>query len=58
MNKRERLISWIKTLDRETIDKVLLNCIEELIMSEVVCFYETTDVPYYDTTGERLDETT
>lgn len=53
--QHERLKKWIDTLDPEKIKEIALECIEELIVAETVGFYDTTEVPYWDTTGDALD---
>ena len=56
MTKRqERLKVWIKTLNEEQKDKIILELTDFAIDSELVGFYETTKSPYYDNTGDRLD---
>jgi hypothetical protein len=55
MNRTKRLKEWIKTLSEEQKDKILLDLVGYAIDSEYVNFYETTEAPYYDGDGERLD---
>jgi hypothetical protein len=57
MTKRERLKEWIKTLNEEQKDNVILELTDFAIDAEYVKFYDDTKVPYYDNTGERLDGT-
>ena len=57
MNKREeRIREWIDTLDAYKIKDILTECIMELIYTDTVVFYDDTEVPYWDATGDRLDE--
>jgi hypothetical protein len=53
--KRDQLRHWVESLDREKINDIALECIEELILAEVVNFYESTEIPYWDGSGDRLD---
>lgn len=55
IEKRERLEQWINSLSKEQLGVILLDCVQELILSEVVCFYDTTKIPYWDASGDRLD---
>jgi hypothetical protein len=55
MTRRKRLKEWIKTLNDEQKDNVILELTDFAIDAEYVGFYDTTKVPYYDNTGERLD---
>lgn len=57
MTRRERLKEWIKTLNEEQKNTVILELTDFAIDAEYVGFYDTTKVPYYDNTGERLDGT-
>jgi len=57
MNKREeRIREWIDTLDAHKIKDILTECIIELIYTDVVGFYDEIGVPFWDATGDRLDE--
>ena len=56
MTKRERLESWINTLDNDQKNKILLEMVDYAIDSEYVCFYNDNEVPVFDSTGERLDK--
>lgn len=56
-SQRERLYEWVKGLTREQLMDTLVECTEELILSEMVCFWDTTKIPYWDTTGENIDGT-
>lgn len=53
--QEDRLRLWIESLEKDKIVNIALECIEELIIYEVVNFYDDTKVPYWDATGERLD---
>ena len=57
MTRQERLKEWIKTLNEEQKDTIILELTDFAIDAEYVGFYDTTKVPYYDNTGERLDGT-
>lgn len=54
-NRDERLKIWISTLSKEQLEKIALECVDWLIDSEDVNFYDTTKVPYWDCTGDSLD---
>jgi len=57
MNKREEKIrAWVNTLDTNKIKDILTECIIELIYTDVVGFYDEDGVPFWDATGDRLDE--
>ena len=53
--KRDQLRHWFEILDRSKQVDIALECIEELIHSKAINFYETTKVPYWDASGDRLD---
>ena len=53
--RRERLREWLDTVPSETIKAIALECIDNLIDFEYIGFYEDTEVPYWDNTGDRLD---
>lgn len=55
MSQEQRLKDWIDGLDPDTIKKITLECVSELILTESVNFYESSKAPYWDATGERLD---
>ena len=57
MTKRERLKDWIKTLNEEQKDKVILELTDFAIDAEYVKFYDDTKVPYFDGDGENIDGT-
>ena len=57
MTRRERLKEWIKTLNEEQKDTIIVELTDFSIDAEYVGFYDTTKVPYYNHTGERLDGT-
>ena len=57
MTRQERLKKWIKTLNEEQKDNIILELTDFAIDAEYVGFYDTTKVPYYDNTGDRLDGT-
>ena len=57
MTRQERLKEWIKTLNEEQKDTIILELTDFAIDAEYVGFYDTTKVPYYDNTGDRLDGT-
>ena len=57
MSKRERLKEWIKTLNEEQKDKVILELTDFAIDAEYVKFYDDTKVPYFDGDGENIDGT-
>ena len=56
-SQRERLYEWVQGLTREQLMDTLVECTEELILSETVSFWDTTQKPYWDTTGENIDGT-
>lgn len=55
MTRRERLKNWIDGLDPEKIKEIAIECIDELIDTETIKFYDNTKVPYWDATGEAID---
>ncbi len=55
MKRIERLNQWVETLDSETIKKILVECVDNLIDFEYVKFYEDNKSPFWDGNGERLD---
>lgn len=57
MNRRERLQEWINTLDVIQMSRMILELTEYAIDSEEVGFYETSEKPYWENTGENLDGT-
>ena len=57
MTRTERLKEWIKTLNEEQKDIVILELTDFAIDTEYVRFHETTKVPNYDCTGENIDGT-
>ena len=56
MNRQERLQKWINTLDNEQKNRILLEIVDYAIDSEYVNFWEDSEAPYFDATGDRLDE--
>ena len=54
-NRDERLKIWISTLSKEQLEKVAFECVDRLIETEDVGFYETTKIPYWENCGENLD---
>lgn len=57
MTKRERLKEWIKTLNEEQKENVILELTDFAIDAEYVKFYDDTKVPYFDGDGENIDGT-
>ena len=53
--KKDRLRHWFESLDQSKQVDIALECIEELVNTETVCFWQDTKVPYWDATGDRLD---
>ena len=53
--KKDQLRKWFENLDQSKQVDIALECIEELILTELINFYETTKVPYWDASGDRLD---
>lgn len=56
MTRLERLQNWNNALDEEQKNRILLEMVNYAIDSEYVNFYDDSDAPYFDATGERLDE--
>lgn len=56
MSRIERLQNWINTLDNEQKNRILLEIVDYAIDSEYVNFWEDSEAPYFDATGDRLDE--
>lgn len=57
MTKTERLKEWIKTLNNEQKDNIILELTDFAIDAEYVKFYDDTKVPYFDGDGENIDGT-
>lgn len=55
MSRDKRLMTWITTLDREQLRSALFDCVDRLIDTEEVGFYEGAKSPYWDNSGDRLD---
>jgi hypothetical protein len=55
--RRERLNEWIKTLNNEQKDHIILELTDFAIDAEYVNFYDNTKVPYYDGDGDNIDGT-
>ena len=53
--KKDQLRKWFENLENSKQVDIALECIGELIYTESVKFYDTTKVPYWDETGDRLD---
>jgi len=53
--KKDQLRHWFESLEQSQQIDIAIECIEELILTESIIFYESTKVPYWDTTGNRLD---
>ena len=53
--KRDQLRHWFESLEQSQQIDIALECIEELILTESINFYETTKIPYWDANGDRLD---
>lgn len=56
MNRTERLQDWIDTLDSVQKSRIILEILDYAIDSEYVNFYDDSKAPYFDATGDRLDE--
>lgn len=52
---KNRLRNWFGSLLPSQQTDIALECIEELILAESINFYEDSEAPYWDTTGDRLD---
>ncbi len=50
-----RVEEWVKTLSYDKQQELLVECIEELINTETVCFSKNNIAPYWDATGDILD---
>lgn len=57
MNRQERLIKWIGTIDNEQKNRIILDLVSYAIASEYVRFWDDGSVPYFDGDGETLDGT-
>jgi len=57
MNRQERLIKWIDTLDSEQKNRIILDLVSYAINSEYVRFWDDSSVPHFDGDGETLDGT-
>lgn len=56
MNRAERLQNWIETLSIPQRSTILLEMIDYAIDSEYVRFWEDSESPYFDATGNRLED--
>lgn len=60
MSKFDNLEEWISSLDRETLEKIAVECIDRLIDTEEINYYpdgtEENSKPYWDSCGIRLGE--
>lgn len=57
MSRTERLQEWIKTLNEDQKNSIILELTDYAIDSEYVCFWDNTNVPYFDCNGENIDGT-
>jgi len=55
--KKERLRNWINTLSEDQKNETLLTCIEELIEKCDINFWEDSEKPYWNNSGEYIDKT-
>lgn len=55
MSRIERLKVWVNTLNEEQLKNIIVNTVDYCIDAEEVSFYDTTKVPYWSDSGERLD---
>ena len=53
--KKDQLRHWFERLEQSKQIDIALECIEELIRTESINFYEDAKVPYWDVNGDRLD---
>jgi len=53
--KKDQLRKWFENLEHSKQVDIALECIKELILTESINFYETTKVPSWDVSGDRLD---
>lgn len=53
--KKDQLRHWFESLEQSKQIDIALECIEELILTESINFWETSKVPTWDVNGERLD---
>ena len=53
--KKKKLRIWFESLEQSQQIDIALECIEELIITESLCFYDNTKVPYWNESGDRLD---
>jgi len=56
MTRLERLQNWINKLDNEQKNRILLELVDFAIDTGYVNFWEDSEAPYFDATGDRLDE--
>lgn len=52
--KREKIISWAKSLTEEQLREAVVNSVERLIEAEEVRFPDGTLSPYWESCGEPL----
>ncbi len=55
MTKNERLIKWVESLDRESLNNITIQLVRRMIETEEIRMWDDTEVPYWDADGERLD---
>jgi len=55
--RHERLQAWVESLNEEKIKSLLVTCLEELIDSETIRFWDDSKAPHWDCSGEYIDGT-
>ncbi|MDH3381377.1 MAG: hypothetical protein OEL54_01645 [Flavobacteriaceae bacterium] len=53
--KKDQLRKWFENLEQSQQIDIAIECIEELILTELINYYESSNAPYWDATGDRLD---
>lgn len=56
MELDERLKDWINDLTVEDLKKLSLECIKELMLAEMIRFPQDCDAPYWEHSGDLLNE--
>lgn len=55
MHRQKRLQNWIDGLDQVQLKNITLVLVEHAIDSEFIRFWDDTNSPYFNCSGETLD---
>lgn len=53
--KRDKLRHWFENLEHSKQIDIALECIEELIFTESIRYWNDSKVPHWEASGDRLD---